>query len=368
MIKDQPLITTIIPTYERPNLLRRAVNSVLMQSYSNVQVCVYDNASSDETPKVMKELCSKDSRIRYHRHPKNIGMMANYEYGLARIDSPFFSILSDDDYLMPWFYETALKEFENYSDAAFVACGVLAVNSKGVVVAEPLGKWNREGYFDAIEGAIEMIEDKARLPIPTSILFQHRLVKEVSPDFNKEMQLMWDPDYLVQIAVRFPFIITRKVCGLFMTHGEGFSSEFYQNVFEKPKLLEIYFKATKKMIFRIKENPHLSFDVKKRVIQTMVKMIRVDMTSYIKRFMFLKNFNGAYLTAELFYRYYGRNLYMWFLLVPVFFYVYVPITRLFLRAVLKLKRKLRASQTSLNYYADQYGKYQKQIQEVLAMG
>ena len=46
---NQPLITTIIPTYQRPQLLRCAIQSVLDQTYANFQVCVYDNASGDET-------------------------------------------------------------------------------------------------------------------------------------------------------------------------------------------------------------------------------------------------------------------------------------------------------------------------------
>jgi glycosyltransferase involved in cell wall biosynthesis len=55
----KPLITTIIPTYRRPKLLRRAIKSVLNQTYLHFQVCVYDNASGDETAEVVSELAKK---------------------------------------------------------------------------------------------------------------------------------------------------------------------------------------------------------------------------------------------------------------------------------------------------------------------
>jgi len=55
----EPLITTIIPTYRRPKLLRRAIKSVLGQTFPHFQVCVYDNASGDETPDVVAEISSK---------------------------------------------------------------------------------------------------------------------------------------------------------------------------------------------------------------------------------------------------------------------------------------------------------------------
>ena len=69
----KPLITTIIPTYQRPKLLRRAIKSGLNQNYPHFQVCVYDNASGDETETVVREFTAKDSRIQYFRQEKNRG-------------------------------------------------------------------------------------------------------------------------------------------------------------------------------------------------------------------------------------------------------------------------------------------------------
>ena len=62
---NHPMITTIIPTYRRPKLLRRAILSVLNQTYTNIQVCVFDNASGDETALVVAELARMDNRVKY---------------------------------------------------------------------------------------------------------------------------------------------------------------------------------------------------------------------------------------------------------------------------------------------------------------
>ena len=51
----EPTITTVIPTYRRPELLQRAIRSVLDQSYPHFKICVYDNASNDRTPDVVKQ-------------------------------------------------------------------------------------------------------------------------------------------------------------------------------------------------------------------------------------------------------------------------------------------------------------------------
>lgn len=54
-VSQKPMITTIIPTYRRPRLLRRAIRSVLNQTYPHFQVCVYDNASGDETATIVAD-------------------------------------------------------------------------------------------------------------------------------------------------------------------------------------------------------------------------------------------------------------------------------------------------------------------------
>src|ERR1035437_6506077 len=95
-----PLITTIIPTFRRPLLLRRAIISVLSQTLCDLRVCVYDNASNDETETTVRSLQSIDSRIDYYRHPLDIGAINHFNFGLGKVESKYFSFLSDDDFLL----------------------------------------------------------------------------------------------------------------------------------------------------------------------------------------------------------------------------------------------------------------------------
>ena len=85
---DSPLITAVVPTFNRSKLLRRAIVSILDQQDVPLQVCVFDNASDDDTSAVVAALSAKDDRILYHRHPQNIGSMANFEFGLRRVRTP----------------------------------------------------------------------------------------------------------------------------------------------------------------------------------------------------------------------------------------------------------------------------------------
>lgn len=216
----KPLITTIITTYHRPHYLKKAIQSVLSQTYPNFQICICDNASGDETAQIVADFTKKDPRIRYFCHEKNIGMLKNYAFGLSLVDTEFFSFLSDDDVLLPNFYSTALEEFQKQANAGFVAGSTAIMTEKGRVVRIPLSSWPREGEFDPPDGVFEMI---GKYPIPTSVLFKRTVMGHICIDF--ENPRFWDCDYLLQIAAAFPIVISKKFCAIFRQHEDSFSNQ-----------------------------------------------------------------------------------------------------------------------------------------------
>jgi glycosyltransferase involved in cell wall biosynthesis len=211
---DRPLITVIIPTYRRPKLLKRAILSVVRQTYRNIQICVYDNNSGDDTAEVVAEIASDDSRVKYSRHSTNIGMIANINYGISKVATPLFSILSDDDVMLPGFYEEALRGFDEHPEAMFSAGSVVNMTQDGTVVGVTLSAWPRDGYFSPPEGLYAMLG--GRHPIMTAILFRKEVIDiygGIDPDI-----VVSDLDFEVRIAARFPFVISKKPCGIFVAH------------------------------------------------------------------------------------------------------------------------------------------------------
>jgi glycosyltransferase involved in cell wall biosynthesis len=86
-----------IPTYNRREYVLRAVNSALAQTYSNIEVVVSDNASTDDTVKYLAAI--DDRRLVILRHPTNTGMVANFNACLGAATGELFLMLSDDDWL-----------------------------------------------------------------------------------------------------------------------------------------------------------------------------------------------------------------------------------------------------------------------------
>jgi glycosyltransferase involved in cell wall biosynthesis len=94
-----PRVTIGIPTHNRSSLLRETLKSVLEQSLPEIEVFVLDNASTDDTPKVVASL--RDQRLHYIRHETDIGAAENLSMAFHVGTAPFIMVLPDDDLMRP---------------------------------------------------------------------------------------------------------------------------------------------------------------------------------------------------------------------------------------------------------------------------
>jgi len=290
-----PLITTILPTYRRPNLLRRAIMSVLSQTYPHFQVCVYDNASNDETASVVAEIAKKDPRVKYHAHAKNIGGMQNFQYGLEHVETPFFSFLSDDDVMLPDFYQTAMEGFETFPDAMFSAGLAITMNEKGEVIEAPLSSWKREGYYTPPDGMFQMMG--GRHQTWTGTLFRREAVDKIGL-LDLEVGFPADIDYQLRIGARFPFVVSKEPCAIFIVHDLSLGASA-----DSSKIWPGWLK----IIRNISEDTRLSPEVRMRS----KRMLREDLANQLFSAwmldMKLKNFKDAYRIAGILRDEFQRN-------------------------------------------------------------
>lgn len=94
----QPLITVLITTYNRSELLRHAIQSVLNQTLKDIEIIILDDASSDDTKSVVASY--SDKRITYIRQKKNVGFTRNFKTGIKKASGTYIFLLSDDDMIL----------------------------------------------------------------------------------------------------------------------------------------------------------------------------------------------------------------------------------------------------------------------------
>ncbi len=111
---DKPLVTIAIPTYNRPNELKKAIDSAIGQIYENLEIFVSDNCSSDKrVDEICKEYASSDARIRYVRQSENKGPLFNYNYLLENAKGEYHIYLADDDWLSNNYINDCIEYLKN---------------------------------------------------------------------------------------------------------------------------------------------------------------------------------------------------------------------------------------------------------------
>ncbi|TEY04546.1 glycosyltransferase family 2 protein [Campylobacter sp. US33a] len=123
-------LSVIIPTFNRANLLKKAIKSVQNQDFKDLEIIISDDHSKDESAKLVQELQKEDTRIRYVLNTKyKQGPNGNKNNGLDEARGEFVMILDDDDELLPYTLDILIEKLKSGYDHVFGNC-LIEENSK----------------------------------------------------------------------------------------------------------------------------------------------------------------------------------------------------------------------------------------------
>jgi glycosyltransferase involved in cell wall biosynthesis len=108
-------LTIAIGAYNDSRFLRGGLDAILAQTFTNYEVVISDNASTDETPQILKEYAEKDARIRILRQPENVGLINNYNFLRKQAKGEFFMWVACDDRCAPDYIQTIITGMEQDS-------------------------------------------------------------------------------------------------------------------------------------------------------------------------------------------------------------------------------------------------------------
>lgn len=147
------LISVIIPIYNVEKYLDRCVDSIINQTYKNLEIILVDDGSPDNCPKMCDDYAEKDSRIRVV-HKKNGGLSDARNVGMEVATGEYVSFIDSDDYISLDFYETLLQTMID-NDSDIVECSVVKFyeNEKFDEYSDDLKVTNYE-TVDALDGLI----------------------------------------------------------------------------------------------------------------------------------------------------------------------------------------------------------------------
>lgn len=204
-MRSNPVVSVIIPVYRSEAYLSRALDSVLNQTYSCLEVLCVDDCSPDKSAKLIREYAARDSRVRYLAHDQNMGAPAfGRNTGLAAARGEFVTFLDHDDTFLPTKLEELLGEMERQR-TDFICSNCLLVNAgTGKVDMEAWGSVRgdpKTGF------AHRLLRDNF-VP-PNSTLIRRHVFGRVG-DFDTTLRGVDDFDLWYRIARVFPATILNK--------------------------------------------------------------------------------------------------------------------------------------------------------------
>lgn len=128
-----PLVSVIIPTYNRSQLLKQAIASVLSQTFADLEIWVVNDGSIDDTGEVVVAI--GDPRVHYI-YQVNSGLAAARNAGIRQAQGAYVAFLDDDDLWLAEKLERQVALFEQQPDLGLVTCGYQTINGQGVKLSE----------------------------------------------------------------------------------------------------------------------------------------------------------------------------------------------------------------------------------------
>jgi GT2 family glycosyltransferase len=213
-----PLVSVGLPVRNAATSIEGVVRSVLEQDHQHLELLITDNASTDDTESVCRELARTDRRICYVRQSQNIGLLPNFMFALARSRGDYFRWIGDDDWLAPAYLTRCLAALVERPDA------VLATTL--IEYVAPDAEASKPGVYD--QTPLSSRDPVERLGALLLALNAHRFVvdplyallrRDAVVSIPRRNMYQEDQRYAVQLAlagpwVHVPAVLARRPIGI----------------------------------------------------------------------------------------------------------------------------------------------------------
>ena len=194
-------LSVCLLTFNRAGLISKTIDTILKQSYSNFELIINDNCSSDETQKICVEFEKCDNRIRYYRNDTNLGLTGNYQAAFERSSAEYVAFLHDSDLYHPDLLKEWLGALKKFPSAAFVFNSVEAIDFKD----QHIRNWFHE-YPPLIQPGFKLRDDLLSYwgcPVNGMVMLNRKCVDDVGMFDMNRFPVLGDVDMWMRLSAKF---------------------------------------------------------------------------------------------------------------------------------------------------------------------
>ena len=214
------LVSVCIPTYNSSQYISECIDSVVKQSFKNIEIIISDNCSSDNTIEIIEKKNIKNLKIL--RNKENIGIAKNFNLVCNEASGEYIKLLPSDDTILPNSIETSLKFIKNRGDISLVVSSKKIINGSSKIIINKMSSFS-EGVHEGRD-VIWKILNSGRNPLgePTFALFKKEEFINVG-GFNEEYDFTLDIDLWIRLLEKGNLYFIEEPLGSFRVHSNSYS-------------------------------------------------------------------------------------------------------------------------------------------------
>lgn len=224
----EPLVSICIPIYNAQKTVRDTLNSILCQTYSNMEAIVIDNASQDNTRAILESF--HDPRMKVYRNTENIGAERNWSRCLEVARGKYIAIFHADDIYRPTMVEKQVRFMESNLDVGIVFTGAYQIDAQSRVIGEyslPAGLLGKQiHYFNEV--LVELLNGSNFFICPSAMV-RGEIYRDLAPFRSNLFGTSADLDMWLRIIQRHPAgILSEKLMCYRISDSQG--SNLYESL------------------------------------------------------------------------------------------------------------------------------------------
>lgn len=305
-------VSILIPVYNTENFLSQAIESVLNQTFTNWELIILDDCSTDKSFSIAQDFVLKEKRIRIFKNEQNLGMMRNWNKGISLCQSELYAKLDADDLWHPSMLQESIDAIEREQEAVMVCTNYINIDEKGRIVEgteSAMPEFAQGRSFTCVplvqKGPAEMLKyDILRQGVS---IIKRRVFDEIGAYRfleSEDTQASVDTEMYFRIGCHYQIVGINKTLYNYRVHQNSISSTDRIRSLEAKKLYEVkkaivgyyfqYNKISKKTYLKFNKsinflyNTHLIYHnrIKKNYFQSLELFFQCFLSYPIKTFIF----------------------------------------------------------------------------------
>ncbi len=211
-----PLVSVVMTSYNHEKFISYAIDSVLNQSFKDLELIIIDDNSMDRSPLIISELADKDERIRKMFHQKNLGIAKTINDGLRNCNGKFIAFIASDDLWMEDKLEKQLKILEE-DENLIVWCNSAIIDD----ASEFTGEKSSEKYKNATSNGYVFDQIVNSWISGSGIMMKRDNLKDIQ--LNENLKYLNDTMFYLDLAHNHKFHYMEETLSKYRIHGENCS-------------------------------------------------------------------------------------------------------------------------------------------------